>query len=270
MNHYEAKKQARIERMRARAIKLDAVADANSMSIFREEKSGIPLGQPILIGHHSERRHRRHLERLEARLKRGFEAHDKARSLKERADSAESRKAIDSDNPEALKLLSDKIAKMESNLDRDKNLNKLVRKFKTVEALSAAIAEKFPKIKDPRHVAEELLTPDFAGRVGLPAFHFVNRGAEIRRLKKRLEVQKLIESPFEAFEINGVRVDLVEGQIQLDFPEKPKDETRNKLKRSPLALKWSNYSKKWVRKHTATTCGRYFQQELRAVLETWK
>ncbi len=34
----------------------------------------IPVGQPILVGHHSERRHRRHLERVDANLRAGVEA----------------------------------------------------------------------------------------------------------------------------------------------------------------------------------------------------
>lgn len=69
MSTYEERKTARIERMRARAAKLQETADKNGLHLFSEEHSGIPLGQPILVGHHSERRHRRHLERIESRVR---------------------------------------------------------------------------------------------------------------------------------------------------------------------------------------------------------
>ena len=37
--------------------------------------SVVPFGQPILVGHHSERRHRRLLERVHAKTRKGFEMH---------------------------------------------------------------------------------------------------------------------------------------------------------------------------------------------------
>jgi hypothetical protein len=212
MNTYEAKKLARIERLRARAAKQYAIAEANSMAnICGEYNTGIPLGQPIFVGHHSERRHRKAIESIDKKLKKGFEAAKYARELEARAEAAESRKAIDSDNPEAMRLLTEKLQKYE-------------------------------------------------GMKGIDA------SAERARLRKRIAAQKIIDQGFEPFEINGVKVALFEGQIQVDFPSKPSEEIRGMLKRSPLALKWSSYSKKWVRKHTASTASRYFQDELKRVL----
>jgi hypothetical protein len=47
--------------------------------------AGIPLGQPILVGHHSERRHRAALARSDSAMRTGCEEADKARSLSARA-----------------------------------------------------------------------------------------------------------------------------------------------------------------------------------------
>ena len=120
MNAYESKKAARVERLRARAEKKRQFAEGKDLSLFGESRSGIPLGQPILVGHHSERRHRRHLERIENTVRRGYEALEKAQELESRADAAESRTAIDSDNPEAVRLIEEKIKKLEANVEKSK------------------------------------------------------------------------------------------------------------------------------------------------------
>lgn len=47
--------------------------------------SAIPFGQPILVGHHSERRHRRDLERIRHNMEKSVEESNKAEYLKGRA-----------------------------------------------------------------------------------------------------------------------------------------------------------------------------------------
>lgn len=270
MNTYEEKKAARIERLRERAEKHDQIAADNGLDIFSEEKSGIPLGQPILVGHHSEGRHRRQLARMEKRVEKGFKSAETARNLRSRADAAESRTAIDTDNPEARQLILRKIAKLESSRDMLKAINKLVRKYKTPKTLAPEIARHFPKVADPEQTAIDMLTPDFAGRVGVPAYRLTNMGAEIRRLKQRLEGLAVVEQGFESFEVNGILVELVDGQLQVDFPWKPNEDTRWRLKKGPLVLKWSRYSERWVRKYTVNVASKYFMDTLREVLREAK
>lgn len=231
MTNYEEKKAARIERMRERAIRKQEFSANNSLSLYGEASSGIPLGQPILVGHHSERRHRRHLERIENRVRKGFAAGEEAERLLERADAAESRTAIDSDNPDAHELLAAKIKRLEAYQLNMREANK-----------KAAHTH--------------------------PSWQLSNNSAEIRRLKKRLAVQEIIADA-SAFgpivvDVSGGNIvaRLTNGQIQVEFPWKPSEATRDILKRSPLALKWSSYSGRWVRKHTATTATQYFRQEL--------
>ena len=224
MNYYEEKRARRVESLRRRAEKKREFANENDLSLASEEKSGIPLGQPILIGHHSEGRHRRHLERIEKRIRRGFEAAKEADELDAMADAAAKRTAIDSDNPDAARLLAEKLDRLVAKRDALKRSG------------------------------------------NYESYQLTNMGAEIRRLKKRIEMQRVIDGGFEAFEVNGTTVCLDEGQVQITFKEMPSKEVRDALKRSPLCMKWSRQKMKWVRKHTAATAGRYFRTKLKGVL----
>jgi len=48
----------------------------------------IPLGQPVLVGHHSERHHRRDLAKVDRNLSRASELHDRSESWRQRARAA--------------------------------------------------------------------------------------------------------------------------------------------------------------------------------------
>lgn len=52
---------------------------------FKRELETIPFGQPILVGHHSEKSHRAHLKRLDNQMKKSMEEHQIANLYKERA-----------------------------------------------------------------------------------------------------------------------------------------------------------------------------------------
>src|SRR5688500_20121050 len=100
MNNYEAKQQARRERYAELAAKKQAESDAladRSLSLA----SVIPMGQPILIGHHSEKRHRNHLKRIDATMGRAVEAAGTADHYAQKAAAAGSG-GISSDDPEAV------------------------------------------------------------------------------------------------------------------------------------------------------------------------
>lgn len=274
ISKYEEKRQARIDRLRARAEKKRAFASENDLSLYGEAKSGIPLGQPILVGHHSERRHRKHLERIENKVRKGFEAAEYADRLEQRADAAENRTAIDSDNPEALKLIDEKIVRLQESVDYSKKINKLFSRYGLKNDIFQAI-EHFKTLgdTDSKYIVKYLssMTHCYSCKeLRMFTLSTSNTTAEIRRLKKRREGLKVVQSGFESFKVNGISVELVDGQVQVEFGFKPDEETRQKLKRSPLALKWSSYSKRWVRKHTEATAGRYFKSELIKVLESAK
>lgn len=62
---------------------------------------GIPFGQPILVGHHSESRHRRDIARVDAANRRSYEEHQQAIALDRRADGIEHGEAH-RENPQAI------------------------------------------------------------------------------------------------------------------------------------------------------------------------
>lgn len=86
---YRADRSAkRAERLRGYAAKQEAEA-ARRLGTAKGIGDKIPFGQPVLVGHHSQRRHERDLARIETNMRKGFEAHDASQQLSRRADVAE-------------------------------------------------------------------------------------------------------------------------------------------------------------------------------------
>ena len=113
MNVYEEKQAARAERFHALAIK---AADESKVAYDYSNRltSVIPFGQPILVGHHSEGMHRRHIERIHNQMDKSIELADKAEYYERRAEAAENNNSISSDDPDAVTKLKDKLQKLES------------------------------------------------------------------------------------------------------------------------------------------------------------
>jgi len=126
MNYYEEKQEQRRERLRDRA----AAADAEASSRFKSADAataGIPLGQPILVGHHSEKRHRAALARQDTNMRKGIEASDKAKRLRGRAHSV-GLGGISSDDPEAVDKLHVKLNRFKKLQAHMKAINASWRK----------------------------------------------------------------------------------------------------------------------------------------------
>ena len=107
MNEYERKQQARRERYEARAEKATSEA-GNRFDTARRNVEHIPFGQPILVGHHSERRHRADLARHDRNMRAGIDAEAKAKHYAGKASSV-GKGGISSDDPDAITKLKRKI-----------------------------------------------------------------------------------------------------------------------------------------------------------------
>lgn len=86
-----AAREARAEARRERREAWAAAAAAESVRHYHAAgRIGhtIPLGQPILVGHHSEAGHRRDLARMDAHLRRSVEARERAKHHEDRAEAA--------------------------------------------------------------------------------------------------------------------------------------------------------------------------------------
>lgn len=84
--------EERADRLEERADKAAGQASAK-MGAFKSIHDNIPFGQPILVGHHSERRHRRDLERARNAANAACELSDKADGLRTAAEASRAHQA---------------------------------------------------------------------------------------------------------------------------------------------------------------------------------
>jgi len=80
-------------------------SEAYKKADLSEEATGIVFGQPILVGHYSEKRHRKTIERADNAMRKSVKERDKANDYKSRAEYWESRaKEINLSMPESLEF----------------------------------------------------------------------------------------------------------------------------------------------------------------------
>ena len=120
---YSERKERKINALNQRAIKSSVIAN-QEINSAHEMGSVIPLGQPILIGHHSEKEHRAHLKRIDAAYRRANEAKDKAAYYHNRADAAENNQSISGDDAEAVNRYKSKLEQLEAAQKQMKAVNK--------------------------------------------------------------------------------------------------------------------------------------------------
>jgi predicted RNA methylase len=180
---YQERREAKIERLRNRAASKAQEARATGERAHKIADM-IPFGEPIKIGHHSEGRHRRDIGRINSLTGKAIEASEAAQSLAARADAAEENKAISSDDPEALDRLKVKLASIEAERAKCVAINKAIRAAKgdKVKAVANLRAMGFAEF-----YAWECVTPDFAGRIGVPAYRLSNLSGNAGNVKKRIE-----------------------------------------------------------------------------------
>ncbi len=238
MRPYAERKEARIERLRARAAsRLSQGHAAVSQAQARAER--IPFGQPVLSGHYSEGRDRRFREKIRNGFTNGFAAIDEAKTLDRRADAAEASTAVSSDDPEALDKLRAKIEVLEKGRAAMIATNKALRS----KAPAAALGE----MGYGAALIAQLLEPDFAGRKGFPDYKLRNTGAEVARLRKRIaELEAKAVTPTKPPEqIGDIRIEESENRVRIFFPDKPGEATRAALKSA--GFRWAPSEGAWQR-----------------------
>jgi len=214
MNNYQDKQERKKEAYERLAKKHHAESDSRYKSASAISDN-IPFGQPILVGHHSERRHRKDLERIDTNMRKGIEHNKTAEYYENKVGNIENPRGISSDDPEAVQKLNEKIAGLEKQRVETKAIKKIPRDYS------------FSK-EDMRSV------------------HLVSLGAEIRRCKQRIqELESVANIQEEETVVKGVTVsmDKDDNRIRLHFPGKPSEEIRTQLKRH--GFRWSPYNTAW-------------------------
>lgn len=239
MNNYEAKQQERKERY----LQLAEQAEQESRTVWREADKmadAIPMGQPILIGHHSERADRAFRDRIDRKHRKAVELDNKAEYYRHKAENVGSG-GISGLDPDAVAKLEKELAKRIEAQERMKAANRAV-KLKDTEKGNAKLREMGYTDSN----ISELRKPDFCGRIGYPDYALQNNNASIRRIKERIEELKAqSENEMPEKETDLYRFFQADGRYQFVFDGKPDDEVRTILKSN--GFKWSPSRSAWVR-----------------------
>ena len=110
---YEERKQRRIERYKAVSQKAKKEAEARSNSTANRILMMTP-GQPIIIGHHSERKARKLHKQAEYDIRKSIELSDKSDYYESKARHVENSNAIYNDDPKAIEKLKEKLERLEN------------------------------------------------------------------------------------------------------------------------------------------------------------
>ena len=272
--NFEEKQESRLDYLKGKA---EQKKDEAHQILDRARKMGeaIPFGQPILIGHHSEKRDRNYRDKIDNKYRKGFETLETAKYYECRVKSAELNHAIRTEDPEAVRKLKEKLQGIEKQIEEIKEHNK---KCKGVIVLACfkyrdgyiSISntngnyKQYAKILDGKLIFEGTRTPkDIKERIDgfmqtgsfqnpevtkdtkrIEAYVLSNLNSEKNRILKRIEeIGRLEEMPDTDQTINGIRIFTDEGRVKIDFGYKPNEETRTKLKQS--GFRWSPFNQTW-------------------------
>lgn len=180
---YRERKTRKAERLHEWADKREAKSN-ESYEQFKKIADFIPAGQPILVGHHSEKRHRADLARMDRRMEQVSDHQDKAEAMRQKAANIANQldHSIYSDDPDAIEQLEQRVAELEAERNGIKAYNVSCRKGQpNVEVLNEA----------RRRDIEGCIRLGFAGVRGeFPRFALSNLNGNINRNLKRLELLK--------------------------------------------------------------------------------
>lgn len=268
MRHdYEERLAARKDRYAELAEKNEKEADRRFRTAT-EIGSGIPLGQPILVGHHSERGHRAALRKIDTNMAKGSEAYDKAKHYRSKALSA-GKAGVSSDDPEAISKLRSKLRKLE---DRREGLKKANREYRAAARKGADRMEACRAISDKELAVEgaRLLATCHWENAPFPSYALSNIGAKIRTTKDRIEQLEKAEEARRLDSIGlgekpptapGVEIeyDHDANRIFLFFPGKPEEVIRAACKNwgfrwAPSVGAWSRHLNEAGKRATAHFC----------------
>jgi len=140
--------ERKLEKRREWAEKATARSSAR-FGTANKIMDGIPMGQPILVGHHSERHARRDAERIDSNLHKGVEESKLAEHHESCADGIERvlERSVFDDDADAIEKLEARIKEREESADRANAINKAWRKGGAAEVLRLGLASE-------AHVAE--------------------------------------------------------------------------------------------------------------------
>lgn len=260
MNQHEQHQKARRERYLELADKAEAERDATEKQ-FRQ-LGDCMNGQPILIGHHSEKRHRRDWDRQHRRLSKIVSLDKKADHYRDKAESV-GNGGISSDDSDAIAKLRDQLKGRETSQAHMKAVNNAHKRY-LKDPASLETVELSPEVKQT--IRDHVPTYSWEKHPYAP-YELQNNNANIRRIRERIaELEKAATRETTETERDGIRIveNAEENRIQLFFDGKPPAETRQILKRH--GFRWSRFNMAWQRHLNAS--GKYAAEEVLKQLAT--
>lgn len=230
----EQRRDTFTEKRERRIDRYEGLAQSHAAESDRRWKAGsqmfdaIPLGQPILKGHHSERADRRYRKRAGDNLDKSIEHSKAAQHYAERAAAAKNNTSISSDDPDALEKLEEKLKGMEERQEFMKRVNKCIRSKKLKRLPAEDQAAYLAKETDIGiEAATSALKPDFCGRVGFPTYALQNNNGNMRRVRQRIAAVKMQhediaehgesrEERYDDLELTVI-FNYIDNRLQLDF-----------------------------------------------------
>ena len=221
---YEEKQKAKVDRAKELAQKHHDKSSQHHRS-QEELMDQIPFGQPIMVGHHSEGKHRSNIRRQDNHMRKAIEHDSTAEYFENKAGNIANPYAVNSDDPDAVIKLKNRIEKFEKE--------KAVwnEKLKTADPNTNQFADNNPR---------------------MIRMHMSSVTTKIRNTKKRIDTLNTaakISTP----DIRGgktrngvtMKVNHDDNRIQLKFGGVPSQPIRDKLK--SRGWRWTPSKGVWQR-----------------------
>jgi len=200
----------------------------------------IPLGQPILVGHHSETHARRDANRIDSSMRRGVEESEKAKHhiIKAAGLSEQLNRSIFSDDTDVTEQLEERIAEREAKAAAMVAMNKAWRSAKGDVARFAALAG--IDESQAQRIADRIAQAYSWEKQPYPGWELSNLRGRIRADKERMTTVKAQQARSEQAEANGGVI--IEGTdyVRVTFAEKPEYDIITALKSAGFT--WSRGS----------------------------
>lgn len=275
---FEDKQSGKLERFQELAEKKKQQSD-KTLDHAKNMSDQIPFGQPILIGHHSEKRDRRFRDKIDKTYQKAFELSKTSKYYEEKAERIENNHNIKSDDPDAIKKLEEKLNEIEKEIEQVKDHNKKCSGFVKLSAFqtrngyvtisntngnykryasiidgvltfeSKRTPENIKKIIENYHKTGKLEQPEIPkDKIKFDSYVLQNLNGNKTRIKERIEALQSVEKTVDFDEtINNIRFfsDKVENRVKIEFPSIPSEEIRTQLKQN--GFHWSPYNKTWQR-----------------------
>lgn len=258
-SNYHERKATRLERAEELAAKNSREAESRR-KLADKQSERFYMGQPILVGHHSEASARATQEKMHNNMSKSIELDKKAEYYANMAASITTSTAISSDDPDALEKLRIKLEKLEAQGEQYRTTNEAYRAFKKkgLQALDGF------ELVGPLKKLVTTWMPQYASdKAPIPPYMMSNLNGQMKQVKDRIARLEKMESLVDSEEVvNGAVIKSMpsENRVMIVFDGKPAQEVIDNLK--TRGFRWAPSQSAWMRQYST-----YALYEARTICE---